>query len=180
MNKKHKVSQEDIDSFYNSLKGTKRLIHKKVRLTDKKTLKKPIRKSKERSSIVLAETSDIEPVGPEGFIAYKQPSISNKTLRKLRKGQYNVDAKLDLHGMTAEDARAAVSEFLTHCIHERMRVVLIVHGKGARSNMAVLKNKLNHWLRKTNAVLAFCSAAQKHGSHGATYVLLKRGMEERV
>lgn len=180
MTKKTKVSQEDIDDFYRALKGTKPLIQRKIRLFPKTSARKPAKKFKAREDIELEEAVDIEIVGPETFITYKQPSISNKTLRKLRKGQYNVDAKLDLHGMTVEEARGAVTDFLQSCLYQSMRVVLIVHGKGVRSNMPILKNKLNHWLRNTNAVLAFCSAGTRHGSRGATYVLLKRGMEDTV
>ena len=92
----------------------------------------------------------------------------------MRKGQYNVEAILDLHGMTVAKANAEVDRFLQQCLHQGIRIVLIIHGKGHHSQEPILKNKLNHWLRSIDGVLAFCSAAKEHGSRGASYVLLKR------
>src|SRR5205085_11200856 len=128
----------------------------------------------EKSSLHLNESLDLDPVQGEEFISYKHSSISNKTLSNLRKGQYTIEATLDLHGLFVEKAKDAVDDFLQQCLHDKVRVVLIIHGKGHHSGMPILKNKLNHWLRELPSVLAFCSAARGHGSRGAIYVLLKR------
>ena len=58
------------------------------------------------------------------FIEYKQSSVSYKILRKLRKGQYNVEAILDLHGKTVEEVSVFLEVFLQHCLSHQMRVVL--------------------------------------------------------
>lgn len=182
--KKSKISKEDLETFHLAMKGTKPLKINKIRLTSpaeggKKTDKLiPTRYDEE--SISLSESLTIDPVQGEEFIAYKQTGISNKILRKLRKGQYNVEAKLDLHGLSVEEAKTAVESFLQQCSYEKIRVVLIIHGKGHHSQMPILKNKINHWLRELYFVLAFCSAAPSHGSRGAIYVLLKRGTEEHT
>lgn len=174
MPKKTKVSKEDLATFHKAVEGTKPLKHDKIRLTPPtpKARKQQVRFDEDELN--LNESLDVDPVQGEEFIDFKQNSISNKILRKLRKGQYNVDAVLDLHGMTVDKAKSAVHSFLQHCLHQGIRVVLIIHGKGHHSKMPILKNKLNHWLREINAVLAFCSASPSHGSRGAMYVLLKR------
>lgn len=175
MGKKASVSQEDRDAFHKAMEGTKPLKQKKVRITppdpDKKVIIRPRRP--ELEPLEFKETLDLDPVTGEESIEFKHSSISNKILRNLRKGQYNVEAILDLHGMTVEKARTSVDCFLKQCLNKEIRVVLIIHGKGRHNKMPILKNKLNYWLRETNAVLAFCSAAQSHGSRGAIYVLLK-------
>jgi DNA-nicking Smr family endonuclease len=162
------------------MKGTKPLKQKKIRLSPTP----PVRKTKPRAaappseSLHLHETADVPPVAKEEYIAYKQTGISNKILRKLRKGQYNIEAILDLHGMTVEKANTAVDHFLQQCLREGKRIVLIIHGKGHHSQEPILKNKLNLWLRSTSSVLAFCSATPSHGSRGASYVMLKNATGE--
>jgi DNA-nicking Smr family endonuclease len=94
-------------------------------------------------------------------------------IRKMQTGQYDTEARLDLHGMTVAEAREALAQFLVQCQHRGIRRVLIIHGKGRANHTPILKNKLNHWLRQTQDVLAFCSAKSKAGGTGALYVLLK-------
>jgi DNA-nicking Smr family endonuclease len=180
MVKKTKVSKEDLATFHKAVEGTKPLKHDKIRLTPPPLKIRKQQVKFDDDELNLNEALDINPVQGEEFINFKQNSISNKILRKLRKGQYNVDAILDLHGMSVDKAKHAVYSFLQQCLHEGIRVVLIIHGKGHHSKMPILKNKLNHWLREINVVLAFCSASPSHGSRGAMYVLLKRNAEENM
>lgn len=178
MSKKPKISQEDIAAFYQAVKGTKPLQQKQIRIPRPTQLtknRKPI--IVEHESIYLNETLSQPLVKGEEFISFKQNGIASKILRKLSKGQYNIEAILDLHGMTIEEAKLAVEKFIGHCLHEKIRVVLIIHGKGLGSKAPILKNKLNLWLR-TDCVLAFCSAAPSHGNRGAIYVLLRRDKQE--
>jgi DNA-nicking Smr family endonuclease len=181
--KKPSISKEDLDAFQQAVKGVQPLKTDKIRLGQPPIAKKPVRKhefSEEDNPIPLNESLVLDSVSGEEALAYKHASISLKTLRKLRKGQYNVEAKLDLHGMTVEKARKAVHDFLQECLREKIQVALIIHGKGHHSAEPVLKNKLNHWLRELPFLLAFCSAAQTHGSRGALYILLKRNTEETL
>lgn len=170
------ITKDDLDTFQDAMKGTKPLSQNKIRLSAKPAIKK-IKKDNDffEEKLHFSDDSDLPDVSSEAFISFKQNDISNKSLRKLRKGQYNVEASLDLHGMSVEEARDAVESFLQQCIYKGMRVVLIIHGKGYHSSQSpILKNKLNHWLREINFVLAFSSATPQHGSRGAMYVLLKR------
>jgi len=88
-----------------------------------------------------------------------------------------VEAQLDLHGLTAAQARAALATFLRDCRIHGLRCVRIIHGKGRGSHnrQPVLKGKVNHWLRQRDEVLAFCTARPVDGGGGAVYTLLKRG-----
>lgn len=177
MPKKYKVNELDISTFKEAVKGTKPLAQTKIRL--KPNEKEPPKKSKQHTfddEIVLYAEDDLRNVSGEEFIAYKHSSISNKILRKLRKGQYNVEATLDLHGMSVSHAKAALEQFLQDSLQQEIRVVVVIHGKG-KHNMPILKNKLNQWLRNVNYVLAFCSASSSHGRRGAIYVLLKRSTQ---
>lgn len=107
---------------------------------------------------------------------YRAEGVQQAVLRKLRRGQFRVGAMLDLHGMTVAVAKTALTEFLHTARRENLSCVRIVHGKGkgSRHRGPVLKQKLNHWLRQRNEVLAFCSARSVDGGTGAVYVLLRR------
>src|SRR3990167_9324676 len=179
MSKKPKITHEDLETFHKAVEGTKPLTQNKVKLRLASNKIKPTKPPTPKEEMFnLSDANYYEPVQSEEYIAHKHDSVSNKILRKLRQGQYNVEAVLDMHGMTVEEARIAIDHFIQDCLREGIRTVLLIHGKGHHSHMPILKNKLNHWLRELNVVLAFCSAAPQHGNRGAMYVLLKRTREE--
>jgi len=109
-------------------------------------------------------------------LVFRQPGVQPGVIRKLRHGNYAVEAELDLHGMTVPVARVALDEFLKACIGAGRRCVRLVHGKGQRSGPRgpVLKNKVNVWLRRRSEVLAFASTPPVDGGTGAIYILLAR------
>ena len=122
-------------------------------------------------------------VGPEHLevetgeeLSYLRTGVAPPVLRKLRRGDYAIQAEMDLHGMTSNEARAALRDFMAECLALDLRCVRIVHGKGLRSGERgpVLKSSVNRWLRQWEAVLAFCSAPRRDGGTGAIYVLIRR------
>ncbi len=119
------------------------------------------------------EPADIE-TGDE--LLYTRPGLQHSVIRKLRRGQYAIEAELDLHGATVVQALEAVNSFLKNARDRDKRVVRLIHGKGRSSEgkMPVLKGKVNSWLRQKGEVLAFCSARPNDGGTEAVYVLLKR------
>ena len=100
-------------------------------------------------------------------------------LRKLRRGLLPIDARLDLHGKRAGDARAEVATFLRDKRARGERCVLVVHGKGEHSpgGVGVLRGEVAAWLSQGSAsehVAAFATATDGDGGEGAIYVLLRR------
>jgi DNA-nicking Smr family endonuclease len=107
------------------------------------------------------------------------PGIDKRLLRKLRAGDYAVQAHLDLHGFTSEEARVEVEKFLVAARTDGRRCVLIIHGRGhgSKEGIPVLKERLKVWLtrgRIGRGVLAFCTARPTDGGAGAVYVLLRK------
>ncbi len=108
------------------------------------------------------------------------PGLDRRILRGLRRGEFTLQADLDLHGSDAATARGLVERFIVESHARGLRCVRIVHGRGNRSpnGEAVLKPSLPRWLARGPArqiVLAFTAARQADGGQGASYVLLRRG-----
>ena len=117
----------------------------------------------------------IEPLAPLAILEFKRDGVQLGVYRNLRLGKYQIDARLDLHNMTVEQARAAVFQFIKDCMTYSIRCALITHGKGeGREQPAQLKSCVAHWLPQFDNVLAFHSAQQRHGASGATYILLRK------
>ena len=114
------------------------------------------------------------------ILSYCHPSVPSKRFRAFKNGQLPWEARLDLHGLTTEAAREALSLFIQTQAHNNKRCLLIIHGKGGHEVGAppVIKNLINRWLPQFDEVLAFHSALPKDGGHGAVYVLLKRNRED--
>jgi DNA-nicking Smr family endonuclease len=101
-------------------------------------------------------------------------------LRRLRRGSLPIDARLDMHGMGVQEARAQLEVFLRTTRMRGERCVLVIHGKGEHSprGAAVLRGEIAAWLSQSTAsehVAAFATARSGDGGEGAVYVLLRRG-----
>ena len=182
--KKSMLSSEDEAHWLQAVHGVKRLQTDKILINKCENEVYPTYNHKDEhqfEELLSFHEFDPQPIlTPECGLSYHQSGIGHKILRNLRKGQYNVDAVLDLHGMTVELARHNLKEFLQQCLLTQSRVALIIHGKGKHNQVPILKNKLNQWLRTLDIVLAFCSATNQHGQRGAVYVYLKRINEENL
>ena len=106
---------------------------------------------------------------------YLSNGLSRMTLRKLRRGFWPVQDRLDLHGLATDEARRLLQEFLREAIQRGTRCVLVIHGKGMNSpgGEAVLRKLARHWLTQHPRVLAWCDAPPQEGGSGAALVLLK-------
>jgi DNA-nicking Smr family endonuclease len=109
----------------------------------------------------------------------RRAGISPDVVRKLRRGLYPLDARLDLHGLRAQDARDALERFLGEKRARGERCVLVIHGKGEHSpaRQGILRGEISAWLSQGSASLnvdAFSTAQPEDGGEGAVYVLLVR------
>ena len=127
-------------------------------------------------------TSDaVDPLTAHDILCWQRPGIQNGVFRKFRLGQYPIEARLDLHRMTVEQARKDVFQFIGDCVRYGLRSVIILHGKGERNpdGVALLKSYLAKWLPELTDVLAFHSAQKRHGGTGAVYVMVRKGEREK-
>jgi DNA-nicking Smr family endonuclease len=96
-------------------------------------------------------------------------------LRKLRRGQWSVQAEIDLHGHTIDEAHDALSDFIVEARQRGYRCVRAIHGKGLTSpnREPVLKGRVRQWLAHWDEVLAYCEAPPHAGGGGAVLILLR-------
>lgn len=118
--------------------------------------------------------------GPHDPLAFRREGVQYGVFRKLKQGGYALESRLDLHRLVVEEARRAVFGFINDCYENDLRTVLILHGKGERSETpARLKNCVAFWLRELETVQAYCSAQPQHGGTGALYLLLRKSERSR-
>ncbi|RMJ02175.1 putative DNA endonuclease SmrA [Marinobacter litoralis] len=127
-------------------------------------------------------TADVvEPLTAHDVLSWQRPGVQHGVFKKLRLGQYPIEARLDLHRMTVEEARKEVFQFINDCVNYGLRSVIILHGKGERNpdGVAQLKSYLAKWLPELEPVLAFHSAQKRHGGTGAAYVMVRKSDHEK-
>lgn len=107
--------------------------------------------------------------------SFLRAAVSPDLLRKLRRGQWTIDAEIDLHHHTQDEAHKALMEFMRKARIFGWRCVRIIHGKGLSSHqkIPVLRNKVRRWLQQKDAVLAYCEPRPNGGGSGAVLVLLR-------
>lgn len=107
--------------------------------------------------------------------AFVRPGLSRQTLRRLRRGYWRIEAQLDMHGFTRDEARLELVSFLDASHKRGFRCVRVIHGKGltSRNQEPVLKARIGNWLVQRSDVLAFSQARPEDGGSGAVLVLLK-------
>lgn len=130
----------------------------------------------------LLPTAFVEPVRPEEIISFKRDGIQHGVFRRLQKGAYELEAMLDLHGLTVEQARHEVYQFVADCVRYDVRSALISHGKGRRNKdqVPLLKSFLARWLPMFPEIMAYHSAQKWHGGAGAVYVLFRKSEKAKA
>ena len=177
-----KIPNDDEDLFRAEMEGDRVVpLKATARATMQKARPKPIPFKRIEDDLaipadMMKDTSGWDADIENGdLITFKRTGLPTDVLRKLRRGQWIVQASLDLHGLTTEGARTELGRFLAIARHSGIRCVRIVHGKGTRSpnNVAVIRNKVRLSLSRRDEVLAFCDAIPADGGSGAVIVLLK-------
>jgi DNA-nicking Smr family endonuclease len=106
--------------------------------------------------------------------------LGRRERSQLSRGRKEIDARLDLHGMTQTRAHRALSGFLRRAHHDGLTFVLIITGKGkmgAESERGVLRRQVPQWLSLPEfraLVVGFEEAHIGHGGEGALYVRIRR------
>ncbi|GHA48216.1 DNA mismatch repair protein MutS [Amylibacter ulvae] len=169
-------------------------------LSPRKVIPKPIKTAKTLRSTTPITQSPIQPFhigdkvvetrkgsGPDfrEAPAKTSPNMDKRNFQRLLKGKMEIEATLDLHGMTYDQAQKRITMFIRQSHVAGLRMILVITGKGRthgvdefnRPKGGVLRQSLPDWLRSpalNHLVLQVTPAQQRHGGAGAWYVYLRR------
>lgn len=112
-------------------------------------------------------------------------AMDRKAFGKMKRGKLSPEGRIDLHGMTLDQAHPALMRFLMSANDQGKRLVLVITGKGKSRDdggpipvrHGVLKHQVPQWLRLaplSGIVLQISQAHISHGGSGAYYVYLRR------
>lgn len=175
--KKNAVTSEDAELFRSAI-GAVRELKIEEPATSRPKLKPHTRMAERDEQEALSEfqqamrTHFIE---AGDTLSYRQTHITQRTLKRLARGEYAVQDEIDLHGCRSDDAKMLFKQFLNDVQNEGFSCVRIIHGKGLHSKDSApqIKNLVDQWLRQRHDVLAFHSAPANQGGVGAVLVLLR-------
>jgi DNA-nicking Smr family endonuclease len=123
------------------------------------------------------------PVNPAAIVPASPPpaldrfvGIDRANAERLKRGKHPVEARLDMHGMTQDEAHRALAAFIRGARAAGKRCVLVITGRG-RIGGGVLRAAVPRWLAEPELrphLLAIATAQPRDGGSGALYVMLRR------
>ena len=137
----------------------------------------------ERAAPLVAK-NNLAPSLDQYFV--KAPvAMDKKAFMRLKQGKLSPEARLDLHGMTLEQAHPRLNRFILDAHAQGKRLVLVITGKGKSrddngpipTRLGVLRHQVPHWFQQHPLkphILQITQASLKHGGSGAYYVYLRR------
>lgn len=141
----------------------------------------PLQRQRDEAAVLGESISDEFDVSTlldtDEHLSYRAVGVGPDVTRRLRRGDWAIQAQLDLHGLRTEEAREQLGAFIRETRKQGLRCVRVVHGKGLGSpgKTPVLKGRVQGWLAQKKDVIAFVQARPADGGAGALVVLLQSG-----
>jgi len=154
--------------------------HGRAELVTSRPAPQPLqREADERAALreALSDEVDVESLLlTDDGLSFRRPGLNADVVTRLRRGQWSIQAQIDLHGLRRDAAREQLATFVRQSLQRGQRCVRVVHGKGLGSpgGEPVLKAKVQRWLAQCAEVIAFTQATGPQGGAGALVVLLER------
>jgi len=186
--RRRRVLSEEERALWESVAKQAKPLRKKARVTQAEIVAvAEVAPSPVRSSAKRLRNESVTP--PSQPAKVNRPSatpplapLGRRERSHLSRGRIEIDARLDLHGMTQARAHSALLHFLRRASGDGLRFVLVVTGKGSTtgsdSERGVLRRQVPEWLSLPEfrtLVIGFEQAHIGHGGAGALYVRVRRG-----
>ncbi|MEX0337654.1 MAG: Smr/MutS family protein [Arenibacterium sp.] len=178
---RRKLTQEEIELWHKVAAQAEPLTPSDRRETMPLPKPKPVKKP------VARVAKELKPAEPK-MVERVKPAVAmdRKAFGRMKRGKLVPEGRIDLHGMTLDQAHPALIRFILNAQASGKRLVLVITGKGKQSEdtgpiprpRGILKRQVPHWLEippLAQAVLQVTPAHIRHGGDGALYVYLKRG-----
>ena len=185
--RRRRILSEEEQQLWESVAKQAKPLRKKSRVAKAKatdvTDPQPVHAAPARPVHQAAQVAKpIKPVRPS-----RAPSapplapLGRRERSQLSRGKTDIDARLDLHGMTQTRAHRALLLFLQRASGDGLRFVLVITGKGRttgpESERGILRRQVPEWLGLPEfraLVVGFEEAHIGHGGGGALYVRVRR------
>lgn len=199
MSRKRRGLSEEDREIWEAVKKTAKPLHVKQRVmeTAPQPIDKPLKRDVKTPPEDRFDPLDIgskaaqTPMGHDiapsisERLSYAPLRMDRKKHGKMSKGKLKPEARIDLHGMTLDQAHPSLVRFIMGSFAEQRRLVLVITGKGKHrddggpipTRVGILKHQVPHWLHLPpcrDVILNVSQAHLKHGGAGAYYVYLKR------
>jgi DNA-nicking Smr family endonuclease len=171
MSTKKPISDDELSLFRETVKGIRPLRQDTIRPRIKGSKQKKVRLEQAGLEDQQAYFSDtFEPLlESEGPTRYVRRDVSRYELKKLRRGDYQPELLLDLHGLDQRQAKLELAALLDACRRQHCRCASVMHGFGRH----ILKRKVPLWLAQHPHVMAFHQAPKIWGGQAALLILIE-------
>lgn len=170
-------TDEDGESLWAFVARTIRPLRRERRSLAEGPSQPPAKKSKKGEAAESYAPFIPPPAAPPPPALPAGAGLDRRSDKKLRRGQMEIDGRIDLHGFNREQAYEALGAFLQRGQARGWRCVLVITGKGRGGQPGVLRQAVPEWLAVpplAQYVLRAHAAQPRHGGEGALYVLLRR------
>lgn len=109
-------------------------------------------------------------------LAKPQQQFHHRVRKQLTKGQITIDARVDLHGMTQEQAWVRLERFIQYAVLRGHRHVLVITGRG-KAGRGVLRENFTKIIQQppfAAAVISYDVAPPNLGGNGAFVLHLRK------
>jgi len=169
--RKTTMNDDDESEFARLIPGVKRLHNDRINTYSRRGPKKSPPRARIRE---IDRHADFPAESTPAHDTQFNSGLQKKLQRKIKQGAIRPETSIDLHGYRQTEALAALETFITEALQRRLRMVLVIHGQGYRSQSdAILKPLVQRWLASQSQVLAWCPAQARDGAAGASYVYLR-------
>ncbi|WMB74575.1 endonuclease SmrB [Shewanella oncorhynchi] len=107
----------------------------------------------------------------QGPMRWLEEGVDSLELKRLRRGDYQPDLLLDLHGYRQSEAKLELAALIQACVKQQSLCCCIMHGYGS----GILKQQVPMWLVQHPMVKAFHQAPKEWGGDAALLVLIDIG-----
>jgi DNA-nicking Smr family endonuclease len=178
--RKRALSEEE-RSLWESVAKQVKPLRKKSRAAKPQAAEPSKESAATRSKAPPRPITPVSPPKPSKPAVPPLVTLGRRERSKLSRGKSEIDARIDLHGMTQVRAHHALLGFLQRAHHDGLTFVLVITGKGAVGGMdserGVLRRQVPQWLSLPefrSLVVGFEQAHIGHGGEGALYVRIRR------
>ncbi|WP_392561281.1 endonuclease SmrB [Orbus sturtevantii] len=170
MSKNYRPTDEELALFNRAVVNTKKIKQDTVVHIPRKQSKVAIlakKQMQESNNNEFYFSDDFQPLLQEDPIRYLREGTEPIEIKRLKRGFYEPDFFLDLHGLTQNEAKKEIAALIAACIRERAPCACIMYGHGKN----ILKKQTPMWLAQHPDIICFHQAPKEFGGDAALLVL---------